>query len=226
MKSIPLLICATAALAGTVGVGWMQGQLTNRWGPRPDAQLAAEKLAAPLPDRVGNWRLEREEPFREEVIRVLQCPAHISRVYVHDQTGDVATVAVIVGPHGPVAVHTPEICYSSRDYTITGERKEAKIKATDGHEHAFWELTLNANDLDGGSLRVLYSWSTGTTWEAAERPRFSYGGVRHLYKLQLAVTEHRDAASEFDPAQDFMTNFVAQLQPKLVAAHRSSADPR
>lgn len=222
MKSLSLVLCSSLVLAGTVAAGWVQGQLTNRWGPRPDAQLAAEQLQIPLPDRVGNWRLELERQFQPEVVRVLQCPAHISRVYVHDQTGDVATIAVIVGPPGPVAVHTPEICYSSRDYTITGERKATPLADADGREHALWDLSLKANDLSAASLRVLYGWSTGTSWEAAQHPRFGYGGLPHLYKLQLAVTAHPDAASEFDPARDFLTNFVAQLQPRLVPATRGA----
>jgi hypothetical protein len=225
MRSISLAICGLLAVAGTVAAGWSQGRLTNRWGPQPDAALAADRLNVPLPQQAGNWRLEREQPFADAVVRVLQCPAHISRVYVHEQTGDFATVAVIVGPHGPVAVHTPEICYSSRDYSIAGPRKEAQIRDAAGESHTLWDLSLKANDLDGNSLRVLYGWSSGTAWEAAKHPRFSYGGLPHLYKLQVAVTVQSDATG-FDPAEDFLTQFVAQLQPRLVEASRHSAPAR
>jgi hypothetical protein len=222
MKSLSLAICSMLAVVGTVAAGWSQGCQTNRWGPAPDAALAADRLSLPLPEQAGNWRLEQEVPFSDAVVRILQCPAHVSRVYVHEQTGDSATVAVIVGPPGPVAVHTPEICYSSRDYSIAAPRKETQVADSTGQSHAFWDLSLKANDLNANSLRVLYGWSSGSSWEAARHPRFGYGGLPHLYKLQVAVTSNSEGTG-FDPAEDFLTQFVAQLQPRLVAAARPTA---
>lgn len=220
MKTLPFFGLAVV-LFGTVGVGWVQGRLSNRWGLRQDAEQAAERLRPRLPDEVGNWRLRSDDKLPAPVQRILQCPAYITRVYEHQQTGDVVNVAVLLGPPGPISVHTPEVCYSSREFTPDGERHRVTISTTDNRRHVLWHLPLKANNLDASSLRVFYGWSTGSVWGAAEHPRFSYGGLPHLYKLQVAVTDHpASTAIDFDAGQDFLECFLPQLQPQMVEAAR------
>src|SRR5688500_18136023 len=89
---------------GTVAAGALHGRMTARWGLRDTDQQAAEQLLTALPPEVGNWVLRDESELSPEVLKVLQCSAHISRVYEHQQTGDVATVAVLLGPPGPISV--------------------------------------------------------------------------------------------------------------------------
>jgi hypothetical protein len=217
MKHILSLIGIAALVAATLGAGWVHGRMTNRWGIHPDSNLAAARLRQPLPDRVGQWKLVREAELESEVIRMLQCPASISRVYEHGQTGDVVSVAVLLGPPGPISVHTPEICYSSHDYAITKEREKTSLTDAASHEHSLWEVRMKSNRIDGAQLRVLYGWTTGERWLAAEYPRFGYGGVAHLYKLQLASNSSvTDSLEDFDPAKDFLGQFVAQLQGRIV----------
>jgi hypothetical protein len=213
-------------LAATLGAGSLHGRLTGRWGLNSNAALAAEQLLSGLPAEAGNWRLRHESELDPEVVKILQCPAHISRVYEHRQTRDVATVAVLLGPPGPIAVHTPEICYSSRDFQVTGERRKVTIRGAGG-EHSFWELPLKTTNVHAESLSVLYGWSTGSLWEAARYPRFGYGGFSHLYKLQVAVTSNPAAkAAAFDAGRDFMDSFVVQLQSRLVQAKTPRAIDR
>jgi Protein of unknown function (DUF3485) len=223
MINLKALIGMAVLLVGTLVTGWLQGRLTNRWGVQPDMTLAAERLRLPSEHVVGNWRLKSETEFAPEVVRVLECPAHISRVYEHRQTGDEVTVGVMLGPPGPISVHTPEICYSSRDFTITGARKRITIEDASGKSHTLWELPLTGNGLDKSAMRVFYGWSTGTAWEAVAHPRFGFGGMPHLYKIQVAVTSRMASqATDFDPAHDFLSNFLVELQPQLVEAQRTA----
>jgi uncharacterized protein DUF3485 len=220
-----ILLSATAVLLfGTIGIGVLHGRLSNRWGPQRDSNLAARRLADPLPTTVGQWKLRREAEVEEAVLSMLQCPAYVSRIYDHQQTGDVIAVAVLVGPPGPISVHTPEICYSSRDYALAGQRTKAEIVAADGRSHSFWKVALDSKQPDATPLEVLYGWSTGTQWQATERPRYAFGGLSHLYKLQLAasVSDQRNAA-DFDPVQDFLMGFLDQLQPLLVESSQRSS---
>jgi len=222
-----ILLVAIFLLASTIATGFVQGRLTNRWGLRPDTQQAAERLNSPLPATAGNWKVIKEDRFSPEVVETLHCPAHIYRVYQHQQTGDTVTIAVIVGPPGPVSVHTPEVCYSSWEYSITGARVKTPVEASSGQKHVLWELALKSNDLHGAPLRVFYGWTTGSTWEAAEHPRFGYGGLPHLYKLQMSVTSQpASQATKFDPAKDFLSHFLPELQPLLVSASRHSGSSR
>lgn len=228
MKLFSTFIAFLVLLAATLAAGWLHGRLTNRWEVPVDSKLVAERLSVPLPVEAGNWKLLVEDKFSDEVVRVLQCPAHINRTYEHQQSGDVATVAVIVGPPGPISVHTPEICYSSREYTQTGETHKVSIDGGKNAKHTLWELPFKANkNLKRKELRVFYAWSTGTEWTAAEYPRFSYGGMPYLYKIQLSVTTNPLATnSEFDPGQDFLQNFLPELQSRLVEATRYPAPTR
>jgi hypothetical protein len=132
----------------------------------------------------------------------------------------VATVAVLLGPPGPISVHTPEICYSSRDFSISGDRRTVSITGRGDSNHTFWELPLKTNNVHATPLRVMYAWSAGRQWEAAKHPRFGYGGLSHLYKLQVAVTKASlGTSSEFDAGRDFLDQFVEQLQPRLLESH-------
>lgn len=217
MKPFSLVLRAFLLAVATLAAGWMHDSMTNRWGPRGSLRTAGERLARPLPERVGNWQLRRENEIGEDVTRILQCPAYVSRTYEHVETGDVVLVALLLGPAGPIAVHTPEVCYSSNDYSMASERKETAITDSSGGSHAFWEVTAKSKGIDKPSLRVLYGWSRGTNWEAATWPRFAYGGAPYLYKLQLASPVQRsDAPADFDPCQDFLSQFLAQSQAQLI----------
>jgi Protein of unknown function (DUF3485) len=220
MKTTFPVIGFVVLLTCTLGTGWLQGSLTNRWGTPRGANRAADSLPQVSLSGAGNWRVRHETPLSDDALKILQCPAHIGRVYEHQQTGDLVTLMVIIGPPGPVSVHTPDICYVGRDYAVDGDRRKVSIKNAESADHTFWDLPLK-NNVDGVPLRVLYGWSTGTQWEAATYPRIGYGGFSHLYKLQMSViTSPASKATGFDPAENFLESFLPQLQPYLVEASR------
>jgi hypothetical protein len=224
MKRFAPLAAFLVLLAATAGGGYFQGQLTERFGTRECARQAAAQLNIPLPEQCGSWRMTDKLTMTPDVCRILQDPAYVQRIYTHSQTGDVVTVTVIVGRPGPVSVHTPEVCYSSTDYSIAGPRRKTSIELKNGQAHDFWDLEMKPNErFTGSPLRVLYAWSTGSKWEAAEYPRFGYGGLPHLYKLQLEVTTLPGSHSKgFDPAANFLKAFLSDLQPRLVEGARRS----
>lgn len=212
-STISALICVFV-LVGTLLGGFVPRQL----GAGVNAKLlnhAAAKLGRPLPDRVGGWRLLREGELETDVIKMLQCEAYINRVYVHDETGDRVSVAMILGPGGPIAVHTPEICYSSQDYTLDGERTMTTLLDGKGTEQTFWNVSFQPNNVGAQPIRVLYGWSNGTSWEATKDPRFAHGWRPYLYKIQIAGPIAGNLA-DFEPCQDFLTRFVDQLRPQLL----------
>jgi hypothetical protein len=224
MKRLIPVLSVVVLLAATLGAGALHGRLSGRWGLEATAQSAAERLTPDFPTAFGNWQQIAELPMQDEVVGILQCPAYISRRYKHEQTGDIATVAVLLGPPGPISVHTPEVCYSSREFSISGERRKVTVNAPQGREQSFWELPLKTNNVHASPLRVLYGWSAGKNWEAARYPRFGYGGLSHLYKLQVAVTANASKKStEFDAGRDFLEAFLVQLRPRLIEARAPGA---
>ena len=60
----------------------------------------------------------------------LECVGEMVRVYTNAKTGDSVTLQLILGPAGPTAVHTPEICMAQRDFTPLGDRRAVAVGQT------------------------------------------------------------------------------------------------
>jgi hypothetical protein len=157
-----------------------------------------------LPRQFGNWKLAEELPLEVSAVQMLQCAGYVNRRYVNQQSGQTVNLAIIVGPAGPTAVHTPEICFSSRAWKLQGERHRIALEASPTKKHTFWTVDFSAKNALADDLRVYYSWSRGSTWEASASPRYEFAAEPMLYKLQLAgpigpsaSDEDRDSCREF-----------------------------
>lgn len=225
MKKINSQLCIVVILVGTVAAAAMHGTMTNRWGIQPDHTAAENLLRQSLPKEVGNWREKgKDGELDKDVTDMLECRAYIKRVYENVQTGDRVSVGVLLGPAGPISAHTPEICYSSNDYEIDGEKQKKDLVDKNGMQHSLWQVKIRSNDQGRArDQQVYYGWSTGGCWEATERPRFAYGGAPYLYKIQLAgpIAPNVESAKTFDPNIDFLTEFLAQCQTRLIVPKKN-----
>lgn len=197
-----------AGLGITIATGVVCGRISQRWGPVPDMLAAADHLRT-FPVNIGSWQLSEEVTMPELIVDTLHCAGYVSRKYVDRRTGDEISLAIIVGPSGPVSVHTPEICYSSQAYTIEEPRKAKELVDVAGNRHAFWFTTFSSNVAIAEELRVYYGWSADRTWNASESPRFEFAGKPMLFKLQIAAEVpplHADAGK--DPCQDFLEQLL------------------
>lgn len=199
------IVLAAIGTGITLAAGLLHGRLTQRWGPLPDLQAAARNLEA-LPKDIGDWQSVKEEPISERIVQTLSCAGYVNRQYVNRKTGQTISVAIIVGPPGPTAVHTPEICYSSRAYSIQDPRKEVKLSDDAGKSHSFWSVQFRSSDASPDQLHVYYGWLGDGEWTASKSPRFEFAGRRLLHKLQMSTivpAQRTDRAT--DPCQDFLT---------------------
>lgn len=205
----PLLSLAVL-LALTVSSGIIHGRLTGRWGQAEILASAGKRLNDLPKADFGDWQFVEEQPFDDSVAKMLECTGQTARVYLNTKTGARITMFVIVGPHGPTVAHTPDICYSSREYDIHTKRRKKTFKTPDGRRHTFWVMTMKSkSELDPHLLRVWYAWSDGETWSAKEHPRWDYLGAPRLYKIQLAARV--DEASGTDPVEEFLKDFLPEL---------------
>jgi hypothetical protein len=216
MTRISLALSIVLLTGLTLVSGGMHGWMSHRWGLPPATRIAAEKLVE-FPDRFGSWQLQSAEEMTEETANTLECAGYFVRAYANQDTGESVRVAVLLGPAGPIAVHTPEICYSSRAYAIREERQRVTIQNSDGSDEEFWALTFRSNDLDASLLRVCYAWSTGGPWSAPEDARFTFAGSPYLYKIQLAseLAPGTDLQTS-DPCERFLQDFVPVAKRYLV----------
>jgi hypothetical protein len=194
-------------IAVTVATGVVYGRLSQRWGPVPDLTAAGKHLAT-FPPQFGDWLLVADEPISDAILQTLSCAGYVNRSYVHQQTGEKVDLTITVGPSGPISVHTPEICYSSRAYTIQDSRKRTTLPDDDGQTHTFWKLTFRSNDATIDQLRVYYGWCADGGWTASESPRFEFAGRPRLFKLQIASLM---PATQADRGEDPCERFLMAL---------------
>ena len=138
----------------TLSAGVLYGQYSQRWGPPADLTAAAAHLAS-LPHQIGNWKLAEESPMENSAVEMLQCAGYVNRRYVNQQTGQTINLAIIVGPPGPTAVHTPEICFSSRAYDVQGDRQKIVLESSPTLRHSFWSVDFSTKNPLADGLRSL-----------------------------------------------------------------------
>jgi hypothetical protein len=199
----------------TAGAGVLAGSFNNRWGVAAELEAAGSQLAN-LSKTIGQWEMLSSQSVGRGTQAMLQCTGSIVRVYRNRDTGQVVSMALLVGPPGPISVHTPEICFSSREYTQLGPREAFQIANLQRSDEGFWGLQFRKNDLHSELLRVVYAWSDGNGWVAPNEPRFSFAGERMLYKIQLAAPI-AETSKASDPCRDFLRDLLPVLNKELVA---------
>ena len=206
-----------ALISLTLVAAGYDGWLEQRWAEPADRQTAPRRLAS-VPEQFADWELESSDALEPSVVKMLRCSGYLNRVYRHRVTDERVHVAVLAGPAGPISVHTPEICYSSRDYQTVDAPRRIQIRPQQRPDEALWETTFRENKSEGSLLRVVYGWSSGDFWKAPSQPRFSFGGEPLLYKLQLAVYQAPGAELEStDACRDFLRDFLPVLDAALWA---------
>lgn len=205
MRRITPVLAIGLLGALTVFSGVLQGRLSHRWGMTRDSGEAANVLKQ-LPQQFAGWRLADPETMREAVKDTLQCEGYVLNKYVHE-SGAVVNFAILLGPPGPISVHTPEICYSSREYTVVQNRDRVNVECKpEGGE--FWRTIFRSKSLDAPMMHVYYAWSDGGEWNASDSPRFEYAGRPYLFKLQLAGWCEPSADAEAMACESFLKDFV------------------
>jgi len=212
MKRYSLALAVALAVALTLASAIVQGRIRYRWGPTKAMRLAAQRLRE-VPLVFGDWQSKGDEEMDEAAVTMLQCTGYIERTYANRRSGEVVNMFVVVGPVGPIAAHTPEVCFSGIDYKMRGDRQRISIRDADGDEQLFWAHDFKASGLRGGLIRTYYAWSAGDGWSAPENPRFAFTGQAFLYKLQLTADLSQGANFEMeDTCRRFLRAFVPEVK--------------
>jgi hypothetical protein len=172
-----VLIGGMTLVAGVVPA-WLEGKSRTGIASRE----LGEKLAS-FPVQLGEWECISDERLKPQVERTLRCDGYINRVYWNSRTGGRVSLAILHGPRGPMAVHTPEICYSSRGRVPAGEPQEV-VGQAEASGNTFWKLAFKQPKDVKADLEVWYAWSDGGEWIACSYPR--YWMTNNLFKLQLS----------------------------------------
>jgi hypothetical protein len=213
---VGMLVLTGATLAG----GVIQGQMGRRWGGSPELPKLVERLKH-LPTDIGPWHMRKSHSLQPAAEKVLECAGYVSGEYENRKTGEVVTMAVLLGPAGPISVHTPDVCYSSQEYNIHQSPEVANFGRHESGQDELWRTTLRSTRLEAGYLRVYYGWSAGGAWSAPADARFAFAGRPYLYKIQVAgpLPSLPDEKSA-DPGFSFVKELLPVLKKHLVEPAR------
>lgn len=208
--SAAIIAAAAITAAGAAYDGWIE----HRWSTPADARAAAIRLRD-VPERLGEWEVESTEALEPSIVKMLQCSGYLNRIYRHRATGERLHVAVLAGPAGPISVHTPEVCYSNRNYRLTGGAERLQVRPDQRPAEAFWDVTMRHADGPADTLEVVYAWNDGAGWQAPSQPRFALGGRPLLYKLQIARNVRPGHANETETCRSFLAGLLPALDQAL-----------
>jgi hypothetical protein len=202
----------TLVLAAVVSSGVAQGVWTHRWANSAALEQATARMAD-LPLNVGEWE-GQEDSLGERQLRLADVSGHVFRRYVNRRTGDIVFVLLLCGRPGPVAVHTPEVCYGGMGYQPVGARAKHPGPAGTGD---LWASVFKKEAPSGAEyMRIFYGWNAAGAWEAADNPRSRYARGRALYKLYVTRQLPRaDEPLEEAPELAFLQAFLPASQKAL-----------
>lgn len=208
-------LAGTGLLLTVIGLTIASG-IAVRAGGKPgsdaDFPAIAERMAS-FPNTIGDWRQISAPAMAPEALRELQCEGHIDRVYENPASGRVAHALMLLGPPGTISAHTPEVCYSSKDYEILGEPRSVEMTVESGAKHRFWLVRVRRRDAAQQVLHVYYAWSTDSTWRASATPRLEFTFSPQLYKCQVVFEENTESGD--DEERDFLRE-LAQTATRTV----------
>ena len=120
-----------AILAGTailVASGTLTSRLTNRQASAAEIAGAVERLED-VPLVLGAWEGKDVDVLSERARRRAGAAGYLTRQYRHRTTGTVVSVYLACGRPGPLAVHTPDVCFGGEGYRLIQEPDKHPISA-------------------------------------------------------------------------------------------------
>lgn len=200
------------ALAVTLAAGIIQGRLSNRWGITSGLLEAAQQLEHQVPASAGKWTLKSRTQLDEASNRMLQCAGQFVATYENSETGDFVSIFIIVGPMGPTAEHTPDVCLPASSFHQVGPKVRVKPNPTGTDDpNRFWMATFESKSLEGGFVRTYWAWTTNGTWSAPDDARLEFIAAPFLYKFQVQGLLRDPSPESPDSARDFLAAFLPAL---------------
>jgi hypothetical protein len=188
-----------------------QGIWTERWTVSHDLETAVARLKG-IPMAFGDWK-GRPVSLDERQLQVAEVAGYMARNFENQRDGERVTVLLVCGRAGPIAIHTPDVCYDGAGYTHDGVPAKREIPIGPGGVRA--EFDTAEFRKDGPIPRVLdidWSWYAGGVWSAPTNPRLQFGHMRALYKLYVI---HEASPSDKPRREAIPLVFLREFLPVL-----------
>jgi hypothetical protein len=195
---------AATACVLVIVCGVVHGFWTDRWAAPVETAAAAARMEQ-LPMDLGDWSgqiVEDKNPTAGGTAGSIQ------RRYVNRKTGEAVNIYLVCGRPGPVATHTPEVCYAAGGYEVG-----AKSKADLYDGAAFWTAdAVRRKATEESRIRLYWGWTAGAGWYAPDDARIAFHRAPVLFKLYV----QRELAAAAPPVADEpCAAFLRVLLPAL-----------
>lgn len=203
-------IILTILAAGIIlGAGYYQGKLVNRWGESQEMTKGMSRITK-LPETIGDWSSQSME-LNAKQLQIAEVNSYISRVYMNKKNGEKVSVLLIGGRPGPIAVHSPDVCYQGAGYKMGTRLLQAIPGVHEGRPPEFWVAKFTKEPVPA-PLHIMWAWSAGGLFIAPDSPRLVFYREPFLYKLYII----REAKSLDSPLVDeTMQQFLKEFYPAL-----------
>jgi hypothetical protein len=202
------------AVGLVLATGVVHGLWTDRW----DLAAVPPVRLDEVPMTLGDWHGRSRELDPRILGPITGC---LTRTYVNDVSGASLTVSLVYGRPGPVAIHTPDVCYVASGFDDQGSARFSpplgpSLPAAEFKTAQF----VRTKEADQTTLRVFWSWNAGGVWKVSDTPRFAFAREPVLYKLHLVrELSNPNEPLEEDPCIEFMQLFLPELQ-KVISSPR------
>lgn len=213
MKIVLTLLVVMMAIGATLYSGLLHGRIRHEFGLGQDLTEQV-RLVESLPSEFGQtedgrpaWiRVGEPKPMGDEVVEMLECAGYYQTAYrstLHPEW--LVQLLLLVGPSGPLLVHSPEACYPAAGNAFLSGPDLVNEQTPDGEDRELQVMMFKQKKLEGREVRVGFAFSEGEKWSSPQNARRVYAGAPFLFKLQLhtvlptgsQVTEGQDPLAEF-----------------------------
>jgi hypothetical protein len=215
-----------AGIGLLLGAGFLHGRWTDRQYSASDLKDAAGRLTQ-LPRTIGDWHGE-DKPLEARVLKASGAEGMLWRSYVNQQSHARIDVLLVCGRPGPVAVHTPEVCYQGAGNEVG---KTGGLKIETGPDQPAAEFKMVGVKTGGGKanpseLEVLWSWYADGKWLTPAYPRLKFAASPILYKLYVIRTLDDTEAKGNEVSVRFLELLLPEVQRNvLLRPARDTARP-
>jgi hypothetical protein len=203
---------AALAILAIIATGVVHGFWTGRWSGERDADIASR--LEQVPQDLGDWRgrdLEADARLKEGMVGTLY------RSYTNRATGKNVVVYLVCGRSGPVAVHTPDVCYAASGFEVAPLGKQT-VSSPSGEAVAELDAARVRKTKAAEQIQqhIFWSWSATGNWQVPGNPRLAFARYPLLFKLYLLRDLSRPGESvDEDPCLDLMRQLRPELQRVL-----------
>jgi hypothetical protein len=182
-----------------------------------------------VPLELGDW-VGVEQQMEQRAVKGAQLTGWMARGYKQLGTGREVNVLVVWGRPSAVTTHTPDQCYTSQGYKMSGKEARESLAVPGLDEKA--EFYVGDFRKDEGPiaerLRICWTWTSHGEWAAPDEPDHFYGrhrtwytyGGSGLFKVYFVEVLNPTAEAEpgIAPCADFIRLFLPELQKQLFPA--------